>query len=87
MKDKLQKLREMMRTHDWAFMTAEDPRIWKIGRQERRDIHKYVEMLCDEGFEEEAREIWEQRSPMMPMLDRPYPFPLDEGEIRGVIVV
>jgi hypothetical protein len=59
----LHEYRELLRTHDWFFNYADDHRAWSKGNDERKVLNNAYDQLSAEGFEVEARELFNAMSP------------------------
>ena len=59
----LESFAEMLKNHDWFFNYSDDHRYYTKGREQRTAIDNAFKELTDQGFREEARDLYNSLSP------------------------
>lgn len=54
----LEKLEQMLRTHDWYFMMSEDSRYYRKGSDEADAIRSQMKVCEEQGLKEEADQLY-----------------------------
>ena len=60
MNNKLQRLEELLQTHDWYYMMSDDNYWYKQGRMSYEEIHKLMDELKDNGYFTEAENLYDK---------------------------
>lgn len=63
MEIKLSEFEDMLSSHDWFYNYSDDHRAYQKGNDESKAIRRAYEELAKEGFEVEARELFNTISP------------------------
>lgn len=63
MNEMLENYRVMLKGHDWFFHYSDDHRYYTRGMEQSKALDKAYAQLSAEGFEVEAREMFNELSP------------------------
>ena len=62
MNNKLNKLEDLLKVHDWYYMMSDDNSYYKRGRKQFEKIWKLMDELKDDGYFTEAENLYEKYS-------------------------
>jgi hypothetical protein len=60
MNDKLQRLEELLQTHDWYYNMSDDHRYYLQGRRQYNEIWNLMTELKDNGYFTEAENLYDK---------------------------
>lgn len=54
----LQRLKQLLKEHDWYYNYSDDHNVWKRG-ETRSELIREAMLICEDlGYEQEAKELW-----------------------------
>tara|TARA_R100000315_G_C5193232_1_gene112858 strand:- start:165 stop:374 length:210 start_codon:yes stop_codon:yes gene_type:complete len=60
MNNKLQRLEELLQTHDWYYNMSDDHRYYLQGRRQYNEIWRLMDELKDNGYFTEAENLYDK---------------------------
>ena len=60
MNNKLQRLEELLRTHDWYYNMSDDHRYYLQGRRQYNEIWRLMDELKNNGYFTEAENLYDK---------------------------
>jgi hypothetical protein len=61
----IQRLEELMKSHDWFYDYSDDHRIWERGRTQRAEIYSTADALRSMGYSSEVDRLFEEYVPKL----------------------
>jgi hypothetical protein len=77
MNELLRKFESALRSHDWYYMMSDDSIYYHSGQLERNEISRLAKQLKDEGYLDQAVELWKGIAPYAPYMDTQFSFPIN----------
>jgi hypothetical protein len=59
----LETLEQKLQTHDWTFNYSDDPKFYKAGSGQQKQIKQQVEKLCEMGLVKKVNELFYSHYP------------------------
>ena len=59
----LEVFEQKCKSHDWFYEYSDDHSVWQRGKDERYVINEMLKKLFDEGFKDQAIEVYNTNSP------------------------
>ena len=86
--EKLEKLKEMMKDHDWFYSFSDDGNVWERGTKEREELMKYIrKLLMVVNDIDELKKVVMENTPEMMQGGMKELFPTKEAEKAEKVIL